>query len=159
MIGGSLAKRFGSAGRVMSVECGTDCIVVHGLWWNERRIPNERIVAITSYPTIIYCSPSGRIRRKRIGYLAPNRYGDPNRVQRHGLQVQVDQAIRSTMRDYKRKAAHLDDQALADRLRTAQAAERWTSRNRRARRSGADSLWAKHVSLLEAEHSRRGVQA
>jgi hypothetical protein len=143
----------------MNVECDADRVLVLGLWWNERKISNEMIVAITLYPTIIYCSPSGRIRRKRIGFLASNRYADPSSEERHRLQAQVNQAIRSSMRDFKRKAAHLDDQALADRHRLAHAAQHWAAKNRQAKLDGTEALWAKHVTMLEAERSRRSTPA
>ena len=155
MNGGPLTRWFGSARRALNVECGVDCVVVHGLWWNERKIPNDVIVAITGYPTIIYFSPSGRIRRKRIGFLAPSRYADPSNGQRRQLRAQVNQTILSAMRDFRRKAGHLDDRALADRLRLAHAALQWTAKNPQARLDGADSLWSKHVVALETEASRR----
>lgn len=158
---GALVVWFGGGGQVWTVEFRVDFIVVRGLWWNERKIPKDRIIAITSYPTIVYCSRSGRIRRKRIGFYARNRYADPAGEQRHRLQSQLEQAIPSSMRDFRRRAHHLDDQALADRLRFARTALRWAGDKRSAKLGGADvgALWAKHVIMLEAERSRRGAPA
>lgn len=152
-----MTEVFGVTARAMSVTCDDEYVVVRGLWWNKRRIPIRGIIAITHYPTIVYSSRGGRIRRKRIGFLASNRYGDPSCGQRHRLQERVEQVIHSAIRDDRRKLDHLDDQSLRDRLHTARAGQSWAAKHHRALPKDADSIWSRHVTTLEAELAHRST--
>ncbi len=152
-----MTEVFGATVRAMNVTCDDEYVTVRGLWWNKRRIPTRQIVAITSYPTIVYVSRSGRIRRKRIGFLAPSRGHDPSRGQRHQLQSWVEQAIRSAVRDDRRKLVHFDDETLQHRLHAARAAQQWTAKHHRALSKDADPMWSRRAAALEAELARRSA--
>jgi hypothetical protein len=150
---------FGVTSRAMCVECDDQHVVIRGLWWTKRRIPTARIVAVTSYPSIIWCSPHGRIHRKRIWFFAPNRYADPSQGMRHQMLDHITQLIRSSPGRDSRKLKHLDHETLVDHQRVADAGNRWAIRHPRADRRGLGEYWAKQQRLLEAELARRAKTA
>jgi hypothetical protein len=154
-----VATTFGITSRAMCVECDDQFVVVRGLWWTRRRIPTDRIVAVTSYPSIIYRSRHGRPRRKRIGFFAPNRYADPSQGMRRQMVQHIIQLVRSSPSRDRRKLKYLDREALADQQRIADAGFRWASRHPRADRYGLGEYWAKQRHLLETELSSRAKAA
>jgi len=149
-----VAATFGITARAMCVECDDQFVVVRGLWWTKRRIPTARIVAVTSYPSIIYCSRHGRTRRKRIGFFAPNRYADPSQVMRRKMLHYIIQLVRSSPSRDSRKLKHLDHETLADQQRIAEAGFRWATRHPRADRYGLGEYWATQRRFLESELAR-----
>lgn len=146
---------FGASPDALCVVCDQDIVTIRGLWRVTHRIPVERIVAITPYATIIWCSRRGRLRRSRAWFLSSNRYADPSQPERTRLIDWIHLAIRSTARHEKRTLDHLDDAMLADHLRVAQLGQRWTARHRPVHQEDLHSLWTKRVHALEAEIARR----
>ena len=154
-----MTATFGITSRAMCVECDDEFIVVRGLWWTRRRIPTERVVAVTPYPSIIYRTRHGWIRRKRIWFFAPGRYADSSPMMRRQMLHYIAQLIRSSPSRDSRKLKHLDHDALADRQRIADAGFRWAARHPRADWYGLGEYWATQRRLLESELARRARTA
>jgi hypothetical protein len=154
-----MTTTYGVTTRAMCVECDDQQVVIRGLWWVKRRIPTDRIVAVTTYPSVIYCSPRGRIRRKRIGFFAPNRYADPSRDMRHQMLDHITRLILNSSSRAGRKLRHLDHDTLLDHRRVAEAGARWAGRHPTADRRSLGTYWATQRQRLDTEIARRAEAA
>jgi hypothetical protein len=146
---------YGVSARTLCVECDDQLVVIRSLWWTKRRIPTDRIVTVTNYPSVIYCSRHGRIRRKRIWFLAPNRYADPSQSMRRQVLDHITRLVHNSPSRDSRKLKHLDYETLLDQQRVADAGARWASRHPRADRRGLGAYWVTQRQHFNTELARR----
>jgi hypothetical protein len=100
--------------RHFGVEGDADRITIRRLWRTPQRIPLDRVVALTPYPSVIWYSARGHIRRSRLGFLGPvagkGYSADPRWAERKALEQWLYEQIASRNRRVRRSADHLSDQ-------------------------------------------------
>ena len=144
----------GLSPRLLHVECTAEAIVVRGLV-SRRRIPLDRVIGITFWATIVWCSKRGRVRRKWVWFFGPGKGADPSYRYRVALADWVCAALRNQKGFDSKMVHHLSEQDLRDRLRLARCGAAWSRRRSDSWAVRNLSLWQSRVARLETEAARR----
>lgn len=136
-------------------------VVITRYWRASRRIPLDRIIAVTSYPSVIWYSQDGKVTRSSAGFLgALPKYSmgglvDPRGWERRAFQDSLYDAVSSHLRKAKRGIAHFGTEEAADRCRMAEAAVAWTTRHKGVQARDFHDLWVKHLSAIKPATATR----
>jgi hypothetical protein len=154
----------GSSGRrrCFDVALVADDVVITRYWRTSRRIPVDRIIAVTNYPSVIWYSRDGKVVRSSAGSLAtlPTKFptgglGDPRGPERRAFQDLLHDRVASHLRKVKRGIAHFSPEDAADRLCMARAAVAWTARRRSFQARDFHDLWVEHLRAIEPATAER----
>ena len=132
-------------------------VTIRRIWRTPERIALSQIIAVTPYPTIIWRTPEGRIRRSPIGFLYRSKslYANGRHtMDREPLRNWLFERVSTINRRARRAADHLPAAELAEQLTAAQAALAWAEKHPNAACEYRD-LWAKHVRGMQAISARR----
>jgi hypothetical protein len=126
-------------------------VVITRCWRIAQRIPVDRIIAVTYYPSVIWYSHGGKVVRSSVGFLGAlpkvsmGGLVDPRGWERRAFVDFLYGSLASHLRRVKRGIAHFSREEALDRLRMAEAAVAWTARHPRAQARDFHDLWAKHL--------------
>jgi len=142
-----------TAYRRLGVVGDDDIVIIRRAWRTSQRIPIGAIIAVTNYPSIIWRTRSGRLRRARTRSLyKKNPRPSSNRYWPDRDWARVDEWIYAQVsalhRHTRLHADQIDIAQLAEHLAAARKALAWTDSHPWA--SGPYSaLWTLHVRGLE----------
>lgn len=83
-------------------------VVITRYWRTSRRIPVDRVIAVTNYPSVIWYSQGGRVVRSSVGFLGAlpkysmGRLVDPRGWERRAFQDLLYDAVANHLRRVKR---------------------------------------------------------
>jgi hypothetical protein len=126
-----------------------------------RRIPVDRVIAVTNYPSVIWYSQGGEVVRSSVGFLgALPKYSmgglvDPRGWERRAFQDLLYDAVANHLRRVKRGIAHFSPEEAAGQLHMAEAATAWTARHTGAQARDFHDLWVKHLRAIEPATTKR----
>lgn len=148
---------FATRSAVPGVVGGDTAVTIRRIWRTSQRIALNQIIAVTPYPTIIWRTPEGRIRRSPIGFLYDSKSPYANgrhTIDREPLRNWLLERVSTINRRARRAADHLPAAQFAEHLTVAQAALAWAEKHPNAACEYRD-LWAKHVRAMQAAAARR----
>ncbi|WP_219822302.1 hypothetical protein, partial [Streptomyces sp. Ru72] len=95
------------------VAVDAEFITIRGIFPYQRRIPTQRVVAITGGGTlVVWSNARGRLRRKSIGFFGPGYRGIPRSYSRgQALQDWFIGALQDRFGGGKRVVQHMEDRA------------------------------------------------
>jgi hypothetical protein len=134
-------------------------VTIRRIWRRPEHIALNQIIAVTPYPTIVWRTPEGRIRRSPIGFLYRSKSLYANRrhtTDREPLRNWLFERVSTNNRRTSRAADHLPAAELAEHLTVAQAALAWAEKHPHAACEYRD-LWAKHVRGMQTAAARRAT--
>jgi len=132
-------------------------VTIRRIWRTPQRIALNQIIAVTPYPTIVWRTPEGRIRRSPIGFLYRSKSPYANRrhtMDREPLRDWLFERVSAINRRLRRAADHLPAAQLAEHLTAAQAALAWAEKHPDSACEYRD-LWEEHVRRMRAASARR----
>lgn len=137
--------------RCFDVEQSDDHLVITRFWRRGRRIPLDRVIAVTDYPSVVWYSERGQIARSSVTFFSAvwTKWADRRRSERLALQAVAFNAVAANLRRTKRAFAHLQPGEAAERLQLAHAAVAWTAKRGGRRMHEFHALWAKHLRDIE----------
>lgn len=108
-------------------------VVITRYWRTSRRIPVDRVIAVTNHPSAIWYSQGGKVVQSSVGFLGAlpkhSSLVDPRGWERRAFQDLLYDAVASNLRRVKRGIAHFSPEEAAGRLHMAEAAATWTARH------------------------------
>jgi hypothetical protein len=132
-------------------------LTIRRLWRTPQRIALDEIIAVTPYPTIVWRTREGRIRKTRLGFLYRSK--SPYAVRQlsqdcEPLRNWLFERVATSNRRTRRAADNLTPADFTKVLATAEAALEWAERHPTS--AGAyRELWAKHARGMRSAAARR----